>query len=145
MAQVTPQGGTIAGSSSVMQLDAWNWEDAAIKKDDAMHLTWPVTPRLRGGFGGFSRVGGLTPEALQERTQNLINELEAIFAEAKAYSETEKPAVTNTRLAAMKHLFDGTQRLFITANAQKDIMAAVKFAKKYNITPVLVGGDDAHL
>ncbi|RZK81894.1 MAG: amidohydrolase [Pedobacter sp.] len=145
MAQVTPQGGTIAGSSSVVHLDAWNWEDAAIKKDDAMHLSWPVTPRSRGGFGGFGRAGGLTAEALQERTQNLINELDGVFAEAKAYAETAKPAVTNARLAAMKHLFDGTQKLFITADAQKDIIAAVKFAKRYNITPVIVGGDDAHL
>ena len=145
MAQVTPQGGTISGSSSVMQLDAWNWEDAAIRKDDAQHMNWPVTPRFRGGFGGFGRAGGLTPEALQERTQALINELDGLFAEAKAYSETEKPAVTNARLAAMKHLFDGKQKLFISVDAQKDIIAAVKFAKKYGITPVIVGGDEAYL
>jgi len=145
MAQVTPQGGTISGSSSVMQLDAWNWEDAAIRKDDAQHMNWPVTPRSRGGFGGFGRAGGLTPEALQERTQALINELDGLFAEAKAYAETEKPAVTNARFAAMKHLFDGKQKLFISVDAQKDIIAAVKFAKKYGITPVIVGGDEAYL
>jgi imidazolonepropionase-like amidohydrolase len=144
MAQVTPQGGTISGSSSVMQLDAWNWEDAAVRKDDAQHMTWPVTPRFRGGFGA-GRPGALTPDALQERTQALVNELDGLFAEAKAYADTERPAVTNARLAAMKHLFDGKQKLFITANAQKDIMAAVKFAKKYNITPVIVGGDEAYL
>ena len=144
MAQVTPQGGTISGSSSVMQLDAWNWEDAAVRKDDAQHMTWPVTPRFRGGFGA-GRPGALTPDALQERTQALVNELDGLFAEAKAYADTEKPAVINARLAAMKHLFDGKQKLFITANAQKDIMAAVKFAKKYGITPVIVGGDEAYL
>lgn len=145
MAQVTPQGGTISGSSSVVQLDAWNWEDAAIKKDDAQHMTWPVSPRFRGGFGGFGRAGGLTPDALNERTQSLINELDGLFAEAKAYADTDKPAVTNARLAAMKHLFDGKQKLFITAESQKDITAAVKFAKKYGITPVIVGGDEAYL
>ena len=31
MAQITPRGGTISGTSSIVQLDAWNWEDAAIK------------------------------------------------------------------------------------------------------------------
>lgn len=144
MAQVTPQGGTISGSSSVMQLDAWNWEDATVRKDDAQHMTWPVTPRFRGGFGA-GRPGALTPDALQERTQALVNELDGLFAEAKAYADTEKPAVINARLAAMKHLFDRKQKLFITANAQKDIMAAIKFAKKYGITPVIVGGDEAYL
>ena len=39
MAQPTPQGGVISGSSSVVQLDAWNWEDAALRKDDAMHMS----------------------------------------------------------------------------------------------------------
>ncbi|RYY54806.1 MAG: amidohydrolase, partial [Chitinophagaceae bacterium] len=42
MAQITPQGGIISGSSSVVQLDAWNWEDAAVKQDDALHMTWPA-------------------------------------------------------------------------------------------------------
>ena len=37
MAQITPRGGRISGTSSVVQLDAWNWEDAAIKADDAIH------------------------------------------------------------------------------------------------------------
>ena len=32
--QVTPQGGTISGTSSIVQFDAWNWEDAALKTDD---------------------------------------------------------------------------------------------------------------
>lgn len=143
MAQVTPQGGTVSGSSSVVQMDAWNWEDAAIKKDDAMHLNWPVTPKIRPGFG--NRPPALSPELLKERTQNSINELDQLFSEAKAYTEMAKPTVTNARLAAMKNLFNGSQRLFIHVDAQKDILAAVNFAKKYQITPVIVGGDDAYL
>jgi hypothetical protein len=146
MAQITPQGGTISGSSSVVQLDAWNWEDAAIKKEDAMHMTWPAAPRGRGGFGGGrpgggGAAGGVDPN---ERTQNAIAELGKFFAEAKLYTEAA-PAVTNTRLAAMKGLFNGSEKLFITANVQKDIVAAVTFAKKYGITPVIVGGDDAYM
>lgn len=31
-AQVAPQGGYVSGTSAVVQLDAWNWEDAAVKK-----------------------------------------------------------------------------------------------------------------
>jgi len=145
MAQITPQGGTIAGSSSVVQLDAWNWEDAVIKKEDAMHVTWPATPRGRGGFGGGGRGmvvgGGVDPN---ERTNNAIAELNNFFSEAKIYAGT-KPMINNARLAAVKGLFNGSQKLFITANVQKDIVAAVNFAKKYGITPVIVGGDEAHM
>ena len=41
IAQTTPRGGIISGTSSIVQLDAWNWEDAAIKVDDGIHLNWP--------------------------------------------------------------------------------------------------------
>ena len=139
MAQITPSGGSIAGSSSVVQLDAWNWEDAAIKKEDAMHVNWPATPRGRGSFGGVAATADPN-----ERTNNAIAELNTFFSQAKMYSENT-PAVANSRLAAMKGLFNGSQKLFITANDQKDIVAAVNFAKKYNITPVIVGGDEAYL
>ena len=144
MAQPTPQGGMVSGSSSVVQLDAWNWEDAALRKDDAMHMSWPVTPRPRGGFGGGGRQQ-VTPEMLAERTQNAINQLTSFFAEAKAYSEMGKPEVINTRFEAMKRVFSGDEKLFIAAESQKDIVAAVNFAKKYGIVPVITGADEAYL
>ncbi|MCX2433336.1 amidohydrolase family protein [Pedobacter sp. GR22-10] len=144
MAQPTPQGGIISGSSSVVQLDAWNWEDAALRKDDAMHMTWPVTPRFRSGFGGFGRPQ-LSPEALAERTASSINQLNSFFAEAKAYADLGKPEVINTRFEAMKRVFSGEEKLFMTADSQKDIVAAVNFAKKYGITPVITGADEAYL
>ncbi|HSP82253.1 MAG TPA: hypothetical protein VLN72_00820, partial [Gillisia sp.] len=39
--QITPRGGTISGTSSIVQFDAWNWEDAVIKEDDGIHINWP--------------------------------------------------------------------------------------------------------
>ncbi len=141
MAQIRPSGGAISGSSSIVQLDAWNWEDAAVKTDEGMHVNWPVVPRFRG-FGGRT---GFSAEAMAERTQAAIAELNSFFAEAKAYNEGAKPAETNTRMAAMAKLFKGEQKLYITANTQKDIVAAVNFAKKFNITPVIIGGSEAYL
>ena len=41
LAQVTPRGGIVSGSSSVVHFDAWNWEDALIKEDIGVHLNWP--------------------------------------------------------------------------------------------------------
>lgn len=145
MAQIRPSGGAISGSSSIVQLDAWNWEDAALKTDDGMHVSWPTTPRFRGGFGGGRMGTAFSAESLAERTQNAILELNSFFTEAKAYNEGAKPAETNTRFAAMAKLFKGEQKLYITANTQKDIVAAVNFAKKFNIIPVIIGGSDAYL
>jgi len=35
--------------------------------------------------------------------------------------------------------------LFINVDGEKDIIAAINFAKKYQITPIIVGGDEAYL
>jgi hypothetical protein len=142
MAEITPEGGTIAGSSSVVQLDAWNWEDAAVKTDEAMHMSWPALP---AAGGDFRRQQLSSPDVLAERRQNAVNDLEQFFSEAKGYAALNKPTVINTRFAAMKHLFDGKQQLFIAADSQKDIVAAVNFARRFNIKPVIVGGDEAYL
>jgi hypothetical protein len=49
MAQITPRGGIISGSSSIVQLDAWNWKEA-IKENDGMHMNFPATFRRSGSW-----------------------------------------------------------------------------------------------
>jgi imidazolonepropionase-like amidohydrolase len=58
-ANIVPQGSFLAGSSSVVQLDAWTWTDAALKVDAGMHLYMPtLMPRPRFGRGGGDAPGG---------------------------------------------------------------------------------------
>jgi len=148
LAQPVPSGGTISGTSSVVQLDAWNWEDAAYKKDMAVHLNWPSAGgggrRGGGGRGAFgaANAGGESPA---ERAQKAIDALVDLFTQAKAYAEMPKPEVTNVRLAAMKGLFNGSKKLFIIADNAKQIIQAVQFAKKFGITPVIVGGKESYM
>ena len=56
LAQITPRGGRIPGTSSIVQLDAWNWEDATIKSDDGIHLNWP---RSYSRAGWWAEPGGI--------------------------------------------------------------------------------------
>ena len=142
MAQPSPEGGLIAGQSSVVVLDAWNWEDAAYKIDIAMHLNWPVVQTPNAFFGQ-------TPSAnladLKEANQKALANLDSYFTEAKAYAELGKPAEVNTRFEAMKGLFNGSKKLFINVNNSKDIILAVNFAKKFGVKPVIVGGTESYL
>ena len=41
IAQIVPVGSLLPGTSSVVQLDAWNWTDAAYKQDNGIQLGWP--------------------------------------------------------------------------------------------------------
>ncbi len=139
LAQAVPEGGLISGSSSVFNTDGWNWEDAVLKKDDGIWLNWP--PYLARSFSveDFS----FTTKKNEKRAET-INLLESTFADAKAYNEIAKPDMTNIRLDAMKNLFTGKQNLYIRANYAKDIIDAVKFAKKMGVDKVvIVGGQQA--
>ncbi len=141
LAQPTPSGDLISGQSSVVQLDAWNWEDAAYKTDIGIHMDWPV---IRPPSRRRPPAGGTPEESPAERTLKALDAIYSLFAEAKAYSEA-KPAVINLRFEAMKGLFDGSKKLFVNANGAKEIIQAVTFAKKMGISEVIVGGAESYL
>ena len=143
LAQPTPSGGIISGQSSVVQLDAWNWEDAAYKTDMAIHLNWPVS-RSGGRNGATGTVGAAPQESPDEAKFKTLDAINNLFGEAKAYAET-KPAVKNLRLEAMKGLFNGNKKLFIVADGAREIIEAVTFSKKFGIDVVIVGGNESYL
>ena len=49
LGQISPRGGLISGTSSVMRFDAWNWEDAVVKADEGIHMNWPISRINRTG------------------------------------------------------------------------------------------------
>lgn len=140
LAQPTPDGGVMPGESSVVQLDAWNWEDAAYKKDIGIHLNWPVV------HTSFRRRGSPAPtESPTEIAQKEIDAITSLFAQAKAYADLNKPAVANQRFEAMRGLFNGTKKLFVNANGEREILQAINFGKKFGLQVVIVGGNDSYL
>jgi imidazolonepropionase-like amidohydrolase len=142
LAQPTPGGGLISGQSSVMQLDGWNWEDAAYKKDIAIHMNWPIMrPQTRRRA---QPTPGVPQESPEDRMQKALDVIYNLFTEAKAYAEA-KPAVINLRFEAMKGLFDGSKKLFVNADGAKEIVQAITLGKKLGIQVVIVGGKESYL
>jgi imidazolonepropionase-like amidohydrolase len=135
LAQVVPAGGTITGQSSVVELDAWNWEDAAYKTDEGIHLNWP---RMY-----INKYPGADPEDKQREAMNkTLYNVEQLFKEAKAYS-LSTPSEKNLRFDAMKGLFDGTKKLYVHCDYVKEIVAAINFCNRYKLKMVLVDGTDS--
>ena len=54
LAQATPVGGRISGTSSFMELEGWDWEDATHTPDVAIHLYWPSMMKNEFDFATFS-------------------------------------------------------------------------------------------
>ena len=135
-AQATPRGGAITGSSSVMRLFGWNWEDAVVKKDEGIHVNWP-------NFINY----GWREVKVNDDYKNEIRELERFFTEAKNYANTkEKDKKIDLRFESMKRIFDGKQRVYFRAERAQELLDVMLFVKKFDIKyPVIVGGYDANL
>ncbi|MCH2225589.1 MAG: amidohydrolase family protein [Crocinitomicaceae bacterium] len=140
MCQATPRGGFISGTSSIMALDGWNWEDATISKDDGIHLNWPSS--MQGG-GWWAQPAPKKPnDKYGERKREIID----FFQMAKAYSNEIDPKTIDLRLEAMKACFNGNKRVYIHANELQEIVDIIEFSTSLDIPfPVIVGGYDAHL
>lgn len=145
LANIVPEGGLISGSSSVVQLDAWNWEDAAYKTDAGIHFNMPsliASPRV-GRFGGAG--GGLQQPQVDLVKQGLeqVDRIKIFLREAKAYNSVTSHEETNLKLAAVKGLFDKSQKLYVLANTVKQMLVALDFVREFAVDMVIVGGSDS--
>lgn len=143
LAHTIPGGQLIAGQSSVVQLDAWNYEDAAYKTDMGMHFYMPSL-LSRGGGRGFGRGFGGAPagDPIKEALDK-IESVKAIFREAKAYHQKGADKQINLKLEATKGLFNRTQKLFVHCNQIKQMIVAIDFVKEFGFDVVLVGASES--
>ena len=143
LAHTIPGGQLIAGQSSVVQLDAWNFEDAAYKTDMGMHFYMPSL-LSRGGGRGFGRGFGGAPagDPIKEALDK-IESVKAIFREAKAYHQKGADKQINLKLEATKGLFNRTQKLFVHCDQIKQMIVAIDFVKEFGFDVVLVGASES--
>jgi len=127
LAEATPSGGTISGSSSVMEMDGWNWEDALHSADIGIHMTWPQLMSRQFDFSTFTFA-----ESPNKDYEKQVGELERFFAESASYGKLSSRE-TNLKFDAMQGLFDGKQTLFIHANNPKEIVESVRFAQRSGV------------
>lgn len=148
LANIVPQGSFVAGSSSVVQLDAWNWEDAAYKTDAGMHVYMPSLLARPGGgrFGGGGGGAGPQVPASDPVKTGLekIEGLKSFFKEAKAYHAVPAHEETNLKFEAVKGLFNKSQKLYVHGNTVKQILVALDFVKEFGFDVVIVGGSESY-
>lgn len=143
LANVVPQGGIISGSSSVVQLDAWNWEDAAYVMDNGIHYNMPALFNRPNPFAAFLGLPPATGDPVKQGLEE-ISETKAFLKEAKAYSETASRKETNLKFEAVKGLFNKSQKLYIHADIVKQILMAIDMKKELGVDVVIVGGSESY-
>jgi imidazolonepropionase-like amidohydrolase len=139
LANIVPNGGLISGSSSVVQLDAWNWEDAAYKKDNGIHFFMPnlINPPLQAQHPG-------DPDRIKQGLEK-IESVRVFFREARAYYQETSHAETNIKFEAVKGLFDQSKIFFVHCDLQNEILIAIEMAKEFHFRLVLVSASECYL
>lgn len=135
-AQITPSGGLVSGTSSVVQLDAWNWQDAAVRTDDGIWFNWPPE---RFYTGWWAEAGEEEPN---KKRKEQLEILTLLLQRAKAYhNET-----VDLKLAALKGLFDGSRTAYINVSRAKEIKESVLYFQELGVQKIVVcGGEESPL
>ena len=138
LAESTPTGGTISGTSSVMEMDGWNWEDATVAADIAVHMNWPSIMSRQFDFNTFS-----FNESANANYDKEVTQITQFFAEALSYGALASKEI-NLKFEAMQGLFDGKKTLMLHANNPKEIVESVRFAQRSGVKRItIVGGTGA--
>ena len=139
LAHTAPQGSLVGGLSSIVQLDAWNQEDASYKTDIGMNFYMPsmISRPMGRGYGMGNQTGDPVREGI-----NKIEEVKNFFREAKSYIESN-PVIKNLKLEATRNLFNKKAKLFIHCDQVKQILLTIDFVREFNFDVVIVGGSES--
>ena len=141
LALSVPRSGLISGTSSLMMLDGWTWEDATLMHPVGLHLFWPSMniPKPKPG----------KQKEKKDKDSRLksIQKIDDLIQESRAYAQlkiTESPSFKHDlRLEGMLPVITGDIPMFIHANEVRQIEAAVYWAERQSVKMVLVGGKDS--
>ncbi len=134
-----PSGGLIRGTSAVIQLDGWTWEEMTLKAPVGMHISWPAIS-IPGN------VGPDREEQLVETREERLGELGASFEAAAAYRTARESGETvdvDLRWEAMMPVLAGSLPVFAHVQDLAQIRHALHLAEQYGFELVVVGGADA--
>ncbi len=117
-AHIMPEGGLIQGTSAVVRLDGWSWEEMVLAAPTGMHLAFP-------------------PAAVDDEDNEDLKRIEAVLDQARHYQRavvaadndnSPRPA-RNDQLAAMGPVLAGEMPLFIKANRYDVMEKALDWAQ----------------
>lgn len=137
--------GLINGTSALLQMDGWTWEEMAVQAEVGLHIT---LPNLRFNPELFpapfdSRLDEIRKSSLQ-RLKMLEDAFDAAIAYRDARAQNDGTQI-DVRWEAMQAVLAGQRQVYFHAQDISQIRFALNFAKRYKLKAVIVGGADAPL
>lgn len=135
--------GLITGTSALVQLDGWTWEDMGLVPAVALHVRLPM---MRFNLALYPPPLDALLDELRKASAKRLRMLEDAFERAAAYRVAKmngEAKRTDTRWEAMLPVFDGSRPVFMQADDVAQIRYALAFAQRFGLRLVIVGGTDA--
>ena len=140
LSQVVPDGSFVTGNSSIMMMEGWNWEDAAYKIDDGMHVKWPRKTYPPSRWSGQTN---FRENPNYKSSMDIINKF---LIDSRSYFNLngDENKEVNLKLEAMVDVFNGKKKIFLHVGSREQIIESVQMFQKHGINDlVLVGANDA--
>jgi len=137
--------GLISGTSALLQLDGWNWEDMALRPAVGLHVR---PPSLRANAQLLPMLDEARLAEVKRLARQRLQSLEESFEQAAAYlkARSAEPGLApDTRWEAMLPALRGELPVFVHADEAAQIRWALGLAQRHHLKLVIVGGYDAPL
>lgn len=135
--------GLMAGTSALLQLDGWTWEEMGLVPEVGLHVTLPtmrqnpalLPPHMQSQLDEMRRM-------TRDRLAMLEDSFEAAAAYAKARA-ADATTPSDARWEAMLPVVSGKRPVFVRADDIAQIRYALNLADRFQFKLVIVGGQDA--
>ena len=141
--------GLVAGTSALLQLEGWNWQDMALVPEFGLHIG---VPRLRLNSALFPTQPEARLAEIRRSTEARLKLLDDTFDAAKAYAlaRAADPATPiDTRWEAMRPVLPAApgatpaRPVVMHADDLAQIRFALDFAARHGLKLIVSGGADA--
>ncbi len=137
-----PTGGLMSGTSALMALDGWTWQDMTLKAPVGLHIQWPRMRPVQAWWVEHS-----ASEQNEERDEQLKSlhdafDLAVDYRRAKEAGDPRDPTV-DARWQSLLPVLAGDVPIIAHANSSSQIQSAVAFAAARSLKLIIYGGYDA--
>lgn len=145
--EAVPQGAVVAGQSGLMALSGWTIEEMALRKSMALHVYWPsANLNLAAKEKARPPEKWKSPEDQDKERREQLRQLDEFWLQARAYSQA-KAATKDFAIVpaweAMLPILRGEVSVTVHADDERQIRAAVSWAKRQGVKMVLADAMDA--
>ena len=141
LAATVPSGSMVPGSSAVIALDGWTFEEMVRKAPAGLVILWPdmgLKARAAESEGEKRKAG----EGWEER----VARLDDMVAEARSYASARVsksiPRDKDVRWESLQSVIDKKTRVWIAASTLPQIRAAIDWSAKHDLPMALIDSGD---